>query len=94
VGKGNIFTFRLTGTAGYPTHAINGLGVTAADFVRALEQLTTRHDLRYLTLLPWKAVLPPAPWDAACAPGVQRAWDTGRRPGRRCMSHCSGGYTT
>ena len=32
VGKGNIFTFRLTGTAGYPTHAINGLGVTAADF--------------------------------------------------------------
>jgi len=29
VGKGNIFTFRLTGTAGYPTHAINGLGVTA-----------------------------------------------------------------
>jgi transcriptional regulator with XRE-family HTH domain len=59
VGKGNIFTFRLTGTAGYPTHAINGLGVTAADFVRALEQLTTRHDLRYLTLLPWKAVLPP-----------------------------------
>jgi hypothetical protein len=60
VGKGNIFTFRLAGTAGYPTHAINGLGVTAADFVRALESLTTRHDLRYLTLLPWQAVLPPS----------------------------------
>jgi len=59
VGKGNIFTFRVAGAAGYPTHAINGLGVTAVDFVHALEHLTARHDLRYLTLLPWKEVLPP-----------------------------------
>jgi transcriptional regulator with XRE-family HTH domain len=59
VKKGNIFSFRLTGHAGYPTHTINGLGVTATDFVRALETLTNRTDLRYLTLLPWNNVLSP-----------------------------------
>jgi transcriptional regulator with XRE-family HTH domain len=57
-GKGNIFTFRLEGNAGYSTHTINGRGVPARDFVRALESLTHRHGLRYLTLLPWEEVLP------------------------------------
>lgn len=57
-GKGNIFTFRLEEDAGYSTHTINGRGVAAADFVRALESLTHRSGLRYLTLLPWDAVLP------------------------------------
>jgi hypothetical protein len=58
MGKGSIFSFRLAEKAGYPTHAINSLGITAADFVRAMEMLTKRADLRYLTLLPWSDVLP------------------------------------
>jgi TniQ len=57
-GKGNIFSFRLEGNDGYPMHTINGLSVTARDFVHAMETLTKRADLRYLTLLPWRAVLP------------------------------------
>lgn len=57
-GKGNIFTFRLEIEAGYSTHTINGRGAPAADFVHALESLTYRRDLRYLTLLPWAEVLP------------------------------------
>ena len=73
-GKGNIFSFRLEGNAGYSTHTINGRGIPAADFVRALESLTCRPDLRYLTLLPWADVLPaqgglqrrPRAWCAQC----------------------------
>jgi hypothetical protein len=57
-GKGNIFTFRLEIESGYSIHTINGRGTVAADFVRALESLTHRRDLRYLTLLPWAEVLP------------------------------------
>ena len=45
-GKGNIFTFRVTNGNGYSTHTINSLGAPAADFVRVLEMLTGRHDLR------------------------------------------------
>src|SRR6266542_2600457 len=60
VGQGSIFSFRLAENAGYPTHAINSLGVTAANFVRTMEMLTKRADLRYLTLLPWSDVLPKA----------------------------------
>jgi TniQ len=56
--KGNIFSFRIEGNAGYSTHTINGRGTPAMDFVRALESLTHRRDLRYLTLLPWAEVLP------------------------------------
>src|SRR5207302_8900593 len=41
-GKGDIFTCRVEGHAGYSTHNINGRGVPAADFVRALESLTSR----------------------------------------------------
>lgn len=36
---------------------INGVGNTATDHVKALEQLTLRQDLIYLTLLPWREVL-------------------------------------
>ena len=56
--KGNIFTFRVTNNGGYSTHTINGLGSPAADFVRALENLTGRRDLSCLTLLAWRWVLP------------------------------------
>jgi hypothetical protein len=57
-GKGNIFSFRVTGDGGYSTHTINGHGSPAADFVRVMEVLTGRRDLRYLTLLTWAQVLP------------------------------------
>jgi transcriptional regulator with XRE-family HTH domain len=56
--KGNIFTFRVPTDAGYSTHTINGFGSPAADFVRALEALTGRHDLSCLTMLTWAHVLP------------------------------------
>ena len=56
--KGNIFSFRINDQAGYSTHTINGFGTPAADFVRALETLTGRRDLSFLTLLTWGRVLP------------------------------------
>lgn len=37
--------------------ALNGTGSLAKDWVGSLEQLTLRTDLRFLTLLPWAAVL-------------------------------------
>jgi hypothetical protein len=57
-GKGKLFTFTLEENASYSTHTINGRGGPARDFVRALESLTHRSGLRYLTLLPWEDVLP------------------------------------
>lgn len=71
--KGNIFTFRIATHGGYSTHTINGLGSPATDFVRALETLTGRRDLCYLTLLTWANVLPghsmqrrPRAWCESC----------------------------
>lgn len=40
------------------TGALNGTRTMARDFVLALERLTLRHDLRFLTLLSWAEVLP------------------------------------
>jgi transcriptional regulator with XRE-family HTH domain len=37
--------------------ALNGTGILATDWAQALECLTLRTDLRFLTLLPWAAVL-------------------------------------
>lgn len=37
--------------------ALNGTGLLARDWTQALEDLTLRTDLRFLTLLPWAAVL-------------------------------------
>lgn len=37
---------------------LNGTSTTARDLVKALEQLTLRSDLRFLTLLTWENVLP------------------------------------
>ena len=82
-GKGNIFTFRVTNGNGYSTHTINSLGAPAADFVRVLEMLTGRHDLRALTLLTWAQVLPRAAllrraraWCESCV----QAWHQAHRP--------------
>lgn len=40
------------------TRALNGTGTLARDLVRALETLTGRDDLRFLTLRPWAEVVP------------------------------------
>lgn len=37
--------------------AVNGTGLTAADYVRALEKITLQPTLRYLTLLTWRSVI-------------------------------------
>ena len=42
---------------GEASRALNGTGVLAEDWGAALEQLTLRSDLRFLTLLPWNTVL-------------------------------------
>lgn len=53
------------------TRALNGTRSLARDLVWALEGLTLRGDLRFLTLLPWSEVLPPRdlirPYHAWCA---------------------------
>jgi len=43
---------------GHQHHTINGSGVLASEFTRALESLTRRKGLSHLTLLQWAAVLP------------------------------------
>ncbi len=62
---------------------INGLGSPALDFVHALEMLTGRRDLCYLTMLTWARVLPRSAllrrsraWCDSCA----RAWRQARQP--------------
>lgn len=46
-----------TGVFGH-TATLNGVGVMAADWVRALEALTLRNELRFLTMLTWAEVFP------------------------------------
>ena len=41
------------------TGTLNGIGVMAVDWVRTLETLTLRGELRFLTMLTWSEVLPP-----------------------------------
>ena len=59
------------------TRAINGTRTLARDLVQALEGLTLRGDLRFLTLLPWSQVLPPRdlirPYHAWC-PACYQEW--------------------
>ncbi|MGH9967929.1 MAG: hypothetical protein ACREBG_08890, partial [Pyrinomonadaceae bacterium] len=45
----------------FSTHAkaVNGTGVIAKDWVRVIEGLTMRNDLRFLTMLPWASALTP-----------------------------------
>src|SRR5579872_6019396 len=81
--KGNIFSFRIKEQAGYSTHTINGFGTPAADFVRALETLTGRRDLSYLTLLTWGRVLPSHSLLRRCRAWCEScfyAWREGNQP--------------
>jgi transcriptional regulator with XRE-family HTH domain len=59
------------------TRALNGTRTLARDLVRAVERLTLRHDLRFLTLLPWADVLPPRDLlrpDQAWCPACYEEW--------------------
>ncbi|HAJ61780.1 MAG TPA: hypothetical protein DCP31_23145, partial [Cyanobacteria bacterium UBA8543] len=47
-----------TGVFGH-TATFNGTGMMAAQWVQALESLTLRSDLRFLTMLTWTNVIPP-----------------------------------
>ena len=53
--RANLYDFAKRSTFA----VANGIGLAAANTVHALEVLTKRTDLRYLTLLPWHAVLSP-----------------------------------
>jgi transcriptional regulator with XRE-family HTH domain len=53
----------------HETGALNGTRTLAHDLVAALEAVTLRRDLRWLTLLPWADVLPPRDLTRRC-----RAW--------------------
>ena len=53
--------------------AVNGHGVTAETYISALQNLTMRDDLRYLTMLPWRGIIshrhlirPKRAWCPAC----------------------------
>lgn len=54
----NIFACGIKSNARSFTCCINATGGVASDFVSAIEEMTARDDLQYLTLLPWKALLP------------------------------------
>ncbi|MGA7931308.1 MAG: TniQ family protein [Candidatus Sulfotelmatobacter sp.] len=54
----NMFASRIKGGARSFTCCINATGGVAADFVSAIGKMTARNDLQYLTLLPWKSLLP------------------------------------
>jgi len=50
--------FVRTGLFSQSDSAINGLGVTAVDLIRALEALTGESNLQFLTMLTWASVVP------------------------------------
>ncbi len=53
-GSRNIFSLVRTQRTGCHTSSINGAGSMASRFTHALEILTGRKDLQYLTMLPWR----------------------------------------
>lgn len=77
----NIFACGAKSGARSFTCCINASGVVAAaDFVSAIGEMTARSDLQYLTLLPWKPILPTpllmrgvAAWCPVCLTSWQQA---------------------
>lgn len=57
IKKTHVFAGRSAANSRGCVGSINGTGVIATDYVRALETLTLREDLRFLTLLGWSKVL-------------------------------------
>ena len=71
---------------------LNGTSMEARNWVQAMEQLTLRCDLRFLTMLTWSSVLssrgllrPTQAWCPAC----YQEW---RERGRRSTNRCSGSF--
>lgn len=52
----NRTSWSISGPFRTASRAINGFGVMSKDWVFALQNLTCRQDLRFLTLLPWKGL--------------------------------------
>ncbi len=57
-GARNMFSFKTNGRARCFTSCINGKDSVAGNFVSVLGNLTGRGDLKYLTMIPWKRLLP------------------------------------
>jgi len=58
---------------GLVSYAINGVGGSAKRWVQALETVTSRPDLRYLTLLPFERLFLNPSYSAPFGRGVRRA---------------------
>src|SRR5215469_3065768 len=59
------------------SHTLNGTTLWAEDMVEVLEQLTGRHDLRFLTMLSWKHVISTHKllrWSRAWCPMCYEQW--------------------
>lgn len=79
----NMFARRVKADARSFTCCINAAGGVATDLVSAIEKMTARNDLQYLTLLPWKPLLPTplllrgvAAWCPMCLTGWEKAGNT------------------
>ena len=102
-GHRNMFSCAVTAKTRCFTSTINSIGNVAARFAAVVGNLTGRRDLHYLTMLPWKPVLPTqlltrgiAGWCPACL----NSWrDAGRaiympllwalEVVKYCPEHCS-----
>lgn len=76
----NMFACGIKGRSRSFTCCINATGGVAIDFVAAIGKMTARNDLQYLTLLPWKPLLPTpllmrgvAAWCPVCLTSWQQA---------------------
>jgi transcriptional regulator with XRE-family HTH domain len=76
----NMFACGIKGHSRSFTCCINANGAVAIDFVLAIGKMTARNDLQYLTLLPWKPLLPTpllmrgvAAWCPACLTSWKQA---------------------
>ena len=79
----NIFYYELKPRVRAFTATINGTGAVAADYVSAIGRLTAREDLHYLTMVPWRPLLPApmlmrgvAAWCPVCLTGWEKAGST------------------
>src|SRR5262249_2902314 len=57
-GRRNMFSCAVTAKIRCFTSTINSIGNVAEHFAEVVGGLTGRRDLHYLTMLPWKPVLP------------------------------------
>lgn len=67
--------------------AVDGHGITAETYIDALQKLTMRDDLRYLTMLPWRRIIshrhlirPKRAWCPACYESWRNNGDTVYEP--------------